>query len=220
MSCQPETSEPTETIADLLSALGGIGPERLLLRGPIGMATEEDVIVALAAPRKRICELIEGILVEKAPGFRESVLGARVMARLGAFVELEKPGVISDAAGTIRLWPGRVRIPDVAFCKWHRFPEGRVPEEPIPLLVPDLAIHILRAGNSPEEMALRRKDYFAVNVPLVWEIDPSSRTAQVYTSDSTPGTMLNESEALDGAPVLPGFSLSLHDLFGCLDGSD
>jgi hypothetical protein len=68
------TAPPDESLADLVERLGGIPLDRIRMRPPPGTATEEDVLAALEAPRKRICELIDGVLVEKAMGYSESVL--------------------------------------------------------------------------------------------------------------------------------------------------
>lgn len=51
---------------------------------------------------------------------------------------------------------------------------------------------------------------------LVWEIDPRARTVTVYTSPVQPTTLVVGDTLLGGA-VLPGFTLSLADLFAELD---
>jgi Uma2 family endonuclease len=61
-------------------------------------------------------------------------------------------------------------------------------------------------------MAAKRQDYFAAGVELVWEIDPELETATVYTSP-TDAAVLGATDILDGGTVLPGFQLSLADLF-------
>ena len=207
---------PMETVADLLERLG-VGPERICMRPPPGLATEADVLAALEAPRKRICELIDGVLVEKSMGYSESILANYLSFVITRFVLQQDLGLVSGPDGAIRLWPGRVRVPDIAFISWDRLPERRVPKQPIPTLAPDLAIEVLSESNTPAEMLFKRRDYFAMGVGLVWEIDPRGRTASVYTSPEPPTAILTEADALDGSPVLPGFTLPLHDLFAQLD---
>ena len=65
-------------------------------------------------------------------------------------------------------------------------------------------------------MARKRREYFEVHVRLVWSGDPVSRTVTVYTGVNQ-FTVLQEHETLRGEPVLPGFALSLRDLFAELD---
>jgi Uma2 family endonuclease len=116
----------------------------------------------------------------------------------------------------MRLFPGLVRIPDVAFASWDRFPERRVPSVPIPDLAPDLAVEVLSQSNTADEMARKRREHFAAGVRLVWMIDPRTRTATVFTGPDQ-STALDESQALDGGDVLPGFLLPLRELFAELD---
>ena len=61
---------------------------------------------------------------------------------------------------------------------------------------------------------MRRKisEYFEAGVRIVWLIDPASQSAVVYTAVDK-CRRLNEDQALKGGKVLPGFSLTLHDLF-------
>ncbi len=59
-----------ETLADLLEQLGGITPDRVRFRPAPGTATEEDVLAIRHSPERRLCEVVDGVLVEKAMGFR------------------------------------------------------------------------------------------------------------------------------------------------------
>ncbi len=214
MSAVP--SEPIDNLAELVARLGDVPLERIRFRPPPGTATEDDVIAAMEAPRKRLCELIDGVLVEKAMGYSESLLATVLITALWSFVRPRNLGLVTAPDGTMRLWAGRVRMPDIAFTSWDRIPGRRRPRQPIPDLAPDLAVEVLSRSNTPGEMRLKRQDYFTANVRLVWEIDPERRTVSVYTAPEGP-TVLTEADTLDGGAVLPGFTLSLRDLFGELD---
>ncbi|HEY8504481.1 MAG TPA: Uma2 family endonuclease [Gemmataceae bacterium] len=203
-----------ETFADVIHRLGDIPPERVLAK-PYP-ATEVDVLRLMEAPRKRLCELIDGVLVEKAVGYNESDLAGAILHYLRAWVLPRNLGIVTGADGIVRLWSGRLRIPDVAFTSWDRLPGRRRPAEPIPDLVPDLAVEVLSQSNTPAEMEQKRQDYFRAGVRLVWEIDPDRRTVAVYTA-ADQGTTLTAADTLDGGDVLPGFALPLRDLFAELD---
>jgi Uma2 family endonuclease len=211
----PETRE-LDNVADLVERLGGIPLERIRLKPPPGTATEEDVLVAMGEPRKRLCELIDGVLVEKAMGYSEAVLASWLIELMNGFVRPQNLGLVTAPDGTVRLWAGRVRIPDVAFTSWDRMPGRKRPKAPIPDLAPNLAVEILSESNTKKEMAEKRQDYFKARVELVWEIDPDKRTVDVYTSPETK-TTLTEADTLDGGTVLPGFTLPLQTLFAELD---
>jgi Uma2 family endonuclease len=203
------------TVGDLLARLGDIPAARVRLHPFPGTATERDLIDVLDQ-ENRTCELVEGTLVEKAMGFRESLLALLLGELLGRFVRANNLGLVAGSDGTLKLFAGLVRAPDVSFVSWKRIPEGKVPSEPIPLLVPDLAIEVLSQGNTRAEMARKRQEYFKAGTILVWMIDPRSRTAVVYRSPDE-GHTLNENDRLDGENVLPGFTLPLAELFAELD---
>jgi Uma2 family endonuclease len=208
-----------KTVADLVERLGGIPMERIRLHPLPGTAKEKDVIAAEHEPRKRICELIDGVLVEKAMGARESLLAAVIIRLLGAHVEEYDLGVVLGADATLRLWPGRVREPDVCFISWDRLPGREMPEEPIPHLAPELAIEVLSPSNTKKEMLLKRQDYFRSGVLEVWEIQPKTQTAEVYTSP-TKRRHVGKDDVLHGGDILPGFVLPLAKLFGSLKKSE
>jgi Uma2 family endonuclease len=207
---------PPETLADLVERLGDIPAARIRLTPPPGLATEADLLAHMEAPRKSICELIDGVLVEKPMGLRESGLASWLIVLLGAFIYPRNLGILTGEQGALRLLAGRVRIPDVAFTSWERIPGHVWPTELIPDLAPDLAIEILSESNTPGEMTRKRQDYFRAGVQLVWELDPSARTVAVYTAPDNP-RILGESDQLDGGNVLVNFVVPVRDIFAELD---
>jgi Uma2 family endonuclease len=204
-----------ETAEDLLDALGGISPSRVRLRPLPGTATEVDLIEA--NDRKlTIYELVDGVLVEKGMGFTESALAGLILSILRAFVVPRNLGLVSGPDGMMRLFPGLVREPDVAYVSWGRVPGGCYPSEAIAGFVPDLAVGVLSRSNTKAEMSRKRREYFAAGVRLVWQVDPRARTVSVYLTPEN-STTLDAAQTLDGGNVLPGFALPLTDLFGELD---
>jgi Uma2 family endonuclease len=207
-----------ETVADLIEQLGGIPAFRIRMKPLPGTATEQDVI-ELEAREDRLFELIDGILVEKGMGFKESLIAAFLIEVIRAFVRQRKLGLVTAPDGFMRLTARRVRIPDVAYVSWGNVPGGRVPKEPIPSLVPDLAIEVLSESNTRKEMATKRRDYLGNGSKLVWEVSPDERTVDVYCDPKDPdrAQRLSEGDVIDGGDVLPGFSLPLRDIFAVLD---
>jgi len=204
-----------ETLADLLRKLGGIPLERVRLHPPPGTARDQDVVEA-EAHENRLFELIDGTLVEKAMGFRESLLAVALSGCLRTFVKANKLGVVTGSDGMMRLFPGMIRIPDVAFISWGRLPNGKVPSEPVPNIVPDLAVEVLSESNTPEEMARKRREYFDAGVKAVWEFDLNARAATIFLPDGSVRKVASQ-EVLRGEPVLPGFSVTMAELFAELD---
>jgi Uma2 family endonuclease len=208
-------SAPSWTVADLMERFGPMLLSRIRFNPAPGTATEQDV-EDLNAHEDRLYELVDGVLVEKAMGFRESLLAGVLIQVFRNFLEAHRLGIVSGPDGTMRFAPRLVRIPDVAFLSWDRFPDRRIPSEPIPDLAPDLAIEVLSKSNTKREMQRKRRDYFQAGTRLVWEVDPKARTVVVYT-DPKNATVFQENETLEGGEVLPGFTLPLSQLFAELD---
>ena len=206
------TTLPTDwTLADMLVHLGGIPLERIRMYPPPGMATEKDVLQAKSR-FNRICELIDGVLVEKTVGYYESLIAATIIQLLGRFLEARDLGIVLGEAGTLRILPTQVRVPDVSFINWDKFPNRQLPGEPVPAVAPDLAVEVLSPGNTEAEMQRKLHDYFSAGVRLVWYVDPRTRTAKAYTAEDQ-CVELGEQDSLSGGEVLPGFELPLPGLF-------
>jgi Uma2 family endonuclease len=209
------TSSLVQTLADLVDRLGGIPLDRIRYHPFPGTATEQDVI-RIEQDENRLYELVEGVLVEKPMGFRESLLAMAIGQYLREFVTPRNLGLVTGADGMMRLFAGLVRIPDVAFISWERLPGRRVPDDPIPDLAPDLAVEVLSRTNTPREMERKLGEYFDAGVKLVWFVDPERRVVTVFTSPDE-STEYSQEQTLNGGTVLPGFALSLRDLFAELD---
>lgn len=201
--------------AELVRSLGNIPLERICFAPPPGTATERDLLTAMRRSN-RLYELVEGTLVEKTMGLSESMIALLVSRRIGNFAEKFDLGIAAGADGTVRLLKGLVRIPDVSFFCWDKLPGRVLPSEHIPDLCPDLAVEVLSENNTREEMQRKLREYFLAGVRLVWLIDPHKRTAEVYTTPDAPTATLDETQALGGGKVLPGFTLPLAELFARL----
>ncbi|MGA2501127.1 MAG: Uma2 family endonuclease, partial [Tepidisphaeraceae bacterium] len=80
----PSTHPLDWTAADMQADLGGIPLSRIRMVPPPGMATEKDVLEVRARTR-RICELVDGVLVEKAMGYYESLVAVALIHLLKTF---------------------------------------------------------------------------------------------------------------------------------------
>ena len=135
-------------LAELLHQLGDIPLDRIRTQPPPGAATEKDVVAVRHGPERRLCELVDGVLVEKTMGTPEALLATILSRLIGNFVEQKQLGLVLGADGMLRLFPDQVRIPDVCFISWDRLPTGELPKEAIASVVPNLAIEVLSPGNT------------------------------------------------------------------------
>ena len=209
----------TVSLEQRLADLGGIPVHRVLTDPEPGTATLGD-LVRLDDHRPTL-EWIDSTLVEKAMGFEESILGTILASRLQTWTRSRGLGLVAGSDGKIRLFPGQARAPDVAFFsrdqlrRWER-------REPVPTLIPDLAIEVISRGNTRGEMARKRREYFSAGVREVWFVDPARRSIAVYTTPEDFDLYLKDDTVLAGG-VLTGFSVRVSDLFdemeSELDGS-
>jgi Uma2 family endonuclease len=211
---QMESGIPSEieSLADLLHRLGDIPLERILTRPALGTATPADVLRLCDGEPKRLCELVDGVLVEKAMGQRESRLALELSRLLGNYLKVHNLGILTGADGPHTLEDDQIRFPDVAFIPWDRIPPDADPGTPMPDWIPSFAVEVISPGNTRGEMQRKLKDYFAAGVALVWYVYPKERVVYVYTSEADCRT-LTESDSLEGGLVLPGFQLSVRQLF-------
>jgi Uma2 family endonuclease len=200
-----------ENLSQLWDRLGQIPLSRIRMEVPPGTATERDVIRA-EARFNRLCELIDGTLVEKAMGIFESRLAGLLFHFLEDFLEEDDLGLVFTTDALLRVEPKQVRSPDVCFYSWDQFPGHTLPEGQILDRVPDLAIEVLSPGNTKKEMQRKRKEYFLGGCKLVWEVDPVKKTARVFTAPDE-SKLVRERGTLTGGDVLPGFKLPIARLF-------
>jgi Uma2 family endonuclease len=199
------------TLADLRKHLGGVPSNRVRLFPPPGTATEDDAL-HIADHEDRICELVDGTLVEKTMASFEGFLASILIYLLNAYLERNRLGIVMGANSPLWILPKRMRIPDVSFITWDRFPDGKLPKQRVYRVAPDLAVEILSKGNTKSEMELKLREYFEAGVRLVWYIDARSRTAQIFTAVDQFRT-IDTNGLLEGGDVLPGFQLRLGELF-------
>ncbi len=211
MSHAIDAAETGWTAADLVERFGPIPLSRVVQNPPPGTATEQDVI-DLDDYQDRLCELVDGTLMEKTVGTYESYLAFYLGELLDTYVRKHDLGITLGADGMMRLAPGLVRIPDYSFISWDRLPGRRVPREPIADLAPNLVVEVISRLNTQKEMARKLEDYFAAHVRLVWYVyHTPRREVQVYVKPDA-FSVVRESEILDGGDVLPGFQLAVSDL--------
>lgn len=197
------------------SDLGNIPASRIVMQPAPGTATIADAIDANER-RGRLCELIDGTLVEKAMGWQESLLASVLIQWLRNHLDQNRVGVVTGPDGMTRLFDGTVRGPDVAFVAWERLPAGRLPKSPIPELVPNFVIEVLSVSNTYSEMSRKRREYFHAGVQLLWMVDPRARSIAVYRSVNDV-ELIEEGGMLDGGAVLPEWQVDSGELFAKLD---
>lgn len=212
MSQTLETAIEFANVAELLHHLGDIPADRVRMRPYPGTAVVSDAVDYNERENGPPVELVDGVMVEKVVGFPESQLGMIIGAFLLSYLKENNLGIVAGADGMLEISPNLVRIPDVSFISWDRLPDRERPRKACPDLAPDLAIEIISPGNTRAEMDRKRQEYFESGVRMVWYLYPETRTIDVYSAAS-PESAESRTDMVDGGDVLPGFELSLPELF-------
>lgn len=154
-------------------------------------------------------EVVGGEVVVSPAGWLHERIVARLVARLGAFVQQSHLGDILGSNALYVLGDSR-RAPDVSFVRAGRL-ERDAHETAFPQFAPDLAVEVLSPSDNPRQVLAGVGDYLAAGVRLVWVIDPEQRRAVAYRSLSDV-RQIGAQGALEGEDLLPGFSCPLTEL--------
>ena len=198
-----------------IQSLGNVPIHRIVFDPWPGTATETDLL-RLVEVEKRLCELIDGTLVEKAVGLHQAGVNLELATDLKLWNRQNGDRFIfTGADSTLRMGTvDRIRLPDL--CAFHRsrLPNGKLPPEPVPTISPDLAVEILSPSNTRSEMRQKLGEYFDNGTRLAWLIDPQRRTVAVYTAATeTPDALLRDGDDLSGGDLLPNFSMPVATLW-------
>jgi len=158
-------------------------------------------------------ELVRGEIVEVSPpGFVHGDVASNIAVSLKSFVKPRQLGrVVVEAGYVLRRNPDTVRGPDVSFVRAERMPAGGRPKSFFEG-APDLAVEVVSPGDRYSEIVARVADYLGAGTALVWVVDPDARTVTVHSADRPP-VVHAETGVLEGGDVLPGFHLTLSELF-------
>lgn len=156
-------------------------------------------------------ELVGGRLVKMSPtggthGRRTHDLGTA----LGVYAVQHGLGVVLGAETGFNLTrPGERRetvlAPDVAFVRAENAPLTETDD--FPRLVPDLVGEVASPSDSRRRMVEKARRWLDRGVHLVWVVWPRRREVDVWQPGATQPHVLTASDTLDGADVVPGFSI-------------
>jgi Uma2 family endonuclease len=146
-------------------------------------------------------------------GFRETLIGAHILALIWNHAHAHDLGLVLGADGLFWVKDDQLRAPDVTFFPWSSFPDEEIPEDETWWSVPPgLCVEVLSPSNTVREIDRKLQEVFDAGCKLVWIIDPEDRTARVHTSPKR-FKLLDKHGVLNGGKVLPGFKLPLADVF-------
>lgn len=142
---------------------------------PQSQWTEEDY---LALPETNRCvELSEGeLIIPPHPTYSHQGALLKFYTRLRGFVEEHGLGEVLVAPLPVRLWPGKIREPDIFFIAEEHL--ERIGEKVCG--APDLVMEVVSSSTRIADCSEKFFEYTRAGVQEYWLVDPEAKTVEVY----------------------------------------
>lgn len=162
----------------------------------------------------RIIELSEGrVVIPDMPTIAHQRVVGKLFRLMSDYVEARNVGEVCIAPLPVRLWPGKIREPDIIFM--HHDHADRMGGEYCG--VPDLAVEVI-SPRTPKSSGTERVDrreksveYAQAGVQEYWLLHPTACTIEVYVLRDDVYRLLGRWGAGEAAQsqVLEGFEVSV-----------
>lgn len=166
-------------------------------------------------------ELIAGRIAPIMPtGRLPGRVAVRIILRLAPYVEARGIGEV-HADGVGYAPPGAPATGRQSFCPDVSYFTGPEQAEPMRFIeaAPDLAVEVRSENDygpaAEDEMAEKRREYFALGTLVVWDVDPLARLVRVYRSTAPDApAVYGVSDTAEAEPAAPGWRVAVRDLLG------
>jgi Uma2 family endonuclease len=158
-------------------------------------------------------ELVAGEIVTQMPtGHPHGFIESMIAFFLTLFIREHKLGRV--LTGEVGIYtqrdPDHIRAADVAFISHERLAQAQ--EDGFLDVAPELIVEIMSPANTWTEAQEKLAEYFAIDVKMVWIVDPQLEQVHVYRSPEQVKLLRKEDE-LTGEEILPGFTIPLTEIF-------
>jgi Uma2 family endonuclease len=165
-------------------------------------------------------DLVRGRLIDMPPAWRESSrIAFLIGVHLHQFIrEHHLPMSVAGADAGIRIaeppapgLPPEIVSPDAHVVAIRKLPPDKPPG--FWPFVPDIAVEVMSPSDRWRDVQDKIDAYMDAGTPLLWIVDPRRQMATVYRPGQPQLTLRDLNDTLDGADVLPGFSVTLREIF-------
>jgi Uma2 family endonuclease len=164
---------------------------------------------------KPYLELWDGVVVQKAwAGPRHGALQPELTSRINQFAEPRRLGMAFLELTSV--FGGSALTPDVTVYRWDRVPrdaDGWLLDECGG--IPDIAAEVTSPEQGANYPVRRCLWYVEHGVPIVLQIDPEDDSVVDFRPTALP-RVLRGADRIDLDTLLPGFELTVHQLFDAL----
>jgi Uma2 family endonuclease len=188
-------------------------PFKLNVRGII-VTDEQFELLCRENPELRLELTAQKELVIMPPtGFETGRRNSRFSRHLDTWAEADGTGIATDSSTLFILPNGAKRSPDAAWVRLERLHTLTKDQREGPLsLCPDFVVELRSPNDRLTDLHEKMREYLDNGAQLGWLIDPFEKQVCVYRSGQ-PVETLDNPTSVSGDPILPGFVLSLNELW-------
>ena len=176
---------------------------------PQGQWTEEDYL--FLPDTNRYVELSEGkLIMPPHPSNTHQAVLMEVAFRFRNFAQEKDVGTVRIAPLPVRLWPGKIREPDILLVtKEHG---DRIGEQVYG--VPDLVVEILSPGTEHVDRGEKYFEYAKAGVREYWIVDPDEKKIEVYVEKRGVYQLFEKygPDQTAYSKILPGLRIDLDEI--------
>ena len=160
----------------------------------------------------RLVELSEGklILLPHPTNTHQQVVG-NLYRYLYAFIDAHDLGIARFAPLPVRLWPDKIREPDILFVSHEH--ADRIGEQAYG--PPDLVVEVISASTRRTDRVEKFVEYARAGVSEYWLVDPEAQSVEVFVLEDNAYTLLVKAGSGEQArsKLLEGFEVDADEVF-------
>jgi Uma2 family endonuclease len=187
---------------------------RKLSYPPLGQRMSVEEFLKLPEFKPHL-ELFEGVVTQKvSPKLPHGAIQGEFFAAVDRFARPRKLARVFTETRVI--YAGRVVVPDLVVYRWERIPRspgGALAEDAS--VPPDIIVEIVSPGQSLRGLRERCRWYVEHGTPIALLVNPRTETIDVFGPETSMPVLRGE-DRIDLDAVLPGFQLTVQDLFDTL----
>jgi Uma2 family endonuclease len=153
------------------------------------------------------------LLILPPTGARTGLRNFRLITQLGEWLKTDQSGIGFDSSTGFILPNSASRSPDVSWIRRSRLASlaDEEKEKFLPLC-PDFVIELRSVSDSIADLKAKMEEYIENGAQMGLLLDPRERRAYIYRSGGAV-EILDDAEDISCDPVLPGFRLSLREIW-------
>jgi Uma2 family endonuclease len=152
------------------------------------------------------------LIVMPPTGWESGKRNSNLNLELGLWNRQSGLGVVFDSSTGFILPNGAVRSPDAAWVANDRITALNLSSDGFLALAPDFVIELRSASDRLKPIQAKMQEYLENGVRLGFLLNPQDKRVEIYRQGE-PVEVLQSPTAVFGEDVLPGFVLSLHEVF-------